>query len=125
MSHLLWIALGAVVGANARYLVGVWAAQRWGMEFPYGTLFVNVTGSFALGFLLAAGTGRLSMTPEMRLMLGVGLLGSYTTFSTFSADTVLLLQHGNFWSGALNIMGNNLLGIISALLGIYCARLLA
>ena len=123
MSRYLLIALGAALGANARYLVGVWAANRLGADFPYGTLLVNVSGSFILGFLLAAATGRGSLSPEMRLLFAVGFLGSYTTFSSFAVESVNLGRDAGLWTALRNIVLNNGLGLTFALLGIYFARL--
>lgn len=124
MNRFLLISIGAVLGANARYLVGVWAVERWGAVFPYGTLLVNVTGSVLLGFLLALTTGRVTISPELRLLLVVGFMGSYTTFSSYSVETVALLREGNMWYGLGNILGNNLLCLAGAVAGVYLARLL-
>ena len=118
----IWIAAGAVLGANARYFIGLWAGSRFGAGFPYGTFMVNLTGSFLLGFLAATATGRLSISPEVRLMLGVGFLGSYTTFSSFSVESLTLLQEGSVGISLLNIFGNNLAGLACALLGVFLAR---
>lgn len=128
MQHILWISAGAILGANARYWIGLWAAQRLGLDFPYGTLLVNTSGSFVLGFLigigLSTGVARFQLSPEMRLLIGVGFLGSYTTFSSFSVETVSLFQNGQLWQAALNIGANNILSWLAAFLGIYAARLL-
>jgi CrcB protein len=120
-SYIL-IAIGAVLGANARYFIALWAGSQFGTSFPYGTLFVNLTGSFALGFLAATTSGRLNIPADARLLLGVGFLGSYTTFSSFSVESLALLQHGNISSALLNILGNNVAGLACALLGVYLAR---
>jgi CrcB protein len=123
MNRFILIALGAVLGANARYLVGLWAGERFGAGFPYGTLIVNITGSFLLGFLVATATGRLNISQEVRLLLGVGFLGAFTTFSSFAVETLTLVQNGNLWKALLNVFTNNLVGLVSALLGLYLARL--
>lgn len=123
MHPILWISAGAILGANARYWIGLWATRHMGMGFPYGTLLVNTSGSFILGFLVGSSLGRLNIAPEMRLFLGVGFLGSYTTFSSFSVETMTLLQNGQMWQGLLNLGANNVLGAMAALLGIYAARL--
>jgi len=125
MERYLWIAAGAVLGANARYLVAQWAAERLGAAFPFGTLIVNLTGSFVLGFLLSLTTERFAVSPAMRLFLAVGFLGSYTTFSSYTVESLGLLQNGAPASGLLNILGNNVAGLICALLGVYLARQLA
>ncbi len=116
------IAAGAVLGANARYAVGLWAGGRFGAGFPYGTLFVNLAGSFLLGFLAGAAGGRLNIAAEARLLLGIGFLGSFTTFSSFSVESLALLQSGNVAMGLLNILGNNLAGLLCALLGLFLSR---
>jgi fluoride exporter len=125
MNRYLLIALGAALGANARYLVGVWAGQRLGAGFPYGTLMVNVTGSLVLGFLFATAAGGLAVSAELRLLLGVGFLGAYTTFSSFAVESLTLLQNGSAWKGMLNILANDLVGLLAALLGVFLARLLS
>lgn len=122
MNRLLLITIGAALGANARYLVGIWAGNRLGADFPYGTLIVNITGSFLLGFLLTLGTGRLGISPEMRLLLAVGFLGSYTTFSSYAVESVSLWQEAGLWRGLLNMAGNNLIGLFAVILGAALAR---
>lgn len=123
MYRFVWIAAGAALGANARFLVGVWAAERFGIAVPYGTLIVNVTGSLLLGFVLEMTTARLISSPEMRLFIATGFLGSYTTFSTYAVESLLLIRSGNVWLGLLNIGSNIMIGLLFALLGIYLARL--
>lgn len=122
MTRFLFIALGAAFGANARYLIGLWAGNRLGTDFPYGTLIVNVSGSFVLGFLLTLGTGRWQLSPEARLLLAVGFLGSFTTFSSYAVESSLLWQSAGFWRSVLNIAGNNLLGLLAVILGAALAR---
>ncbi len=123
MYRYLAIAAGAALGANARFLVGVWAGNRWGAFFPYGTLAVNITGSFLLGFLVALTTDRIVISPELRLFLAVGFMGSYTTFSSYTVESLALLQSGAVWPAVLNILGNNFLGLACAVLGFALARL--
>ncbi len=124
MERYLYIAAGAALGANARYLVGTWAGARWGAFFPYGTLMVNVTGSLLLGFLVALATDRVMLSPEVRLFLAVGFMGSYTTFSSYTVESLALLQAGALWPALLNILGNNVLGLGCAVLGFALARML-
>lgn len=122
MNRYLLISIGAVLGANARYLVGLWAVDRFGAGFPYGTLLVNVTGSFVLGFLIAALDGRLPVPSDLRFLIGVGFLGAYTTFSSFAVESLILLRDGNMWTALLNVFGNNLAGLGAAFLGFILAR---
>ncbi|RIK45147.1 MAG: fluoride efflux transporter CrcB [Chloroflexi bacterium] len=123
-NQVLAIGLGAVLGANARYLVALWAAARFGLGFPYGTLIVNMTGSLILGFLVTVMLERLSVPPEVRLFLVVGFLGSFTTFSSFAVESLGLLQNGAAGKAIVNIFANNALSLACALLGVYLARLI-
>ncbi len=122
MNRYLLIAMGAAAGANARYLVGLWAGNRLGADFPYGTLIVNVIGSFILGFLLNLGTGRLQLSPEARLLLAVGFLGAFTTFSSYTVESLNLFREATLWRGLLSITANNLVGLLGAILGATLAR---
>ena len=117
MNRYLLIAVGAALGANARYLVGVWAGNRLGAGFPYGTFIVNIVGSFVLGLLLTLGTERLQLSPEARLLLAVGFLGSFTTFSSYAVESMNLWRDAGLWRGLVNIAGNNLVGLLAAVLG--------
>lgn len=122
MKQVLWVALGAALGANARYWIGVWAGNRLGPDFPYGTFIVNVSGSFLLAFLLTLATERVALSPEMRLLLAVGFLGSYTTFSSFAFESLSLWRGMGFSTALVNVLGNNLLGLLAAFLGFALAR---
>ena len=120
----LWIGLGGFLGANARYLVQVWAASRWGADFPYGTLLANVSGSFIIAFFLTLATGRFVVPPELRLFVAVGFLGGFTTFSSFSLETFRLAEQNGWWPASLYFFGNTILGLIGVILGIGLAQLL-
>jgi CrcB protein len=99
------VALGSVVGGVARFLVSVLFASRLGDGFPWSTLFVNVTGSFIIGFYaaLTGPDGRLLASPRQRQFVMVGICGGYTTFSAFSLETLRLVQSGNLPAALLNI----------------------
>lgn len=120
--QVVWIGLGAVLGANARYFVSLWLAAKLGAEFPYGTLAVNVSGSLLLGFLVAVGSHYLALSPQLRLMMTVGFLGSFTTFSTFAVESIALWQNGRAWAALANILANNGISLVCALLGILLAH---
>jgi CrcB protein len=122
MTPYLLISLGAVLGANARYLLGNWAAARWGTAFPYGTLIINLSGSLVLGFFLTYTLNRGLTDPRYRQLIAVGFLGAYTTFSTYTYDSVSLLINGSWAAGLLNLSGSAILGVLAALLGIGLAR---
>jgi len=124
MNRFLLIAAGAALGANARYLVGLWAADRFGADFPYGTLIANVTGCLLLGFLITLGTGRIGLAPETRLLLAVGFLGSYTTFSSFAVESFTMAQGGSLGRSLINLFANNVIGLSAAWVGVILARLL-
>lgn len=119
MTYVL-ISVGAVAGANLRYLVGGWVADRLGSAFPYGTLVVNVTGSLLIGFLLTLAADRL-VAPWVRTALAIGFLGSYTTFATFSYETVALIGEGSLARAAANV----LVSVGVALIGVYAGSVLA
>lgn len=118
----LLVGLGGFAGANLRHWLGVWLQARHG-AFPWGTLIVNATGSFALGIVLAVAL-RDDWAPGWRLFLGVGLLGGYTTFSTFSQETVTLITEGSLRLAATSVIGNLVLGIGGAWLGILAVKAL-
>ncbi len=118
----LWIGAGAFLGANLRYLLQTWTANRWGPGFPYGTLIINVTGSLILGFFITLVTQRVAVSTEWRLFVAVGLLGGFTTFSSFSVETLNLMQTGRWLPAALYMAGNVCLGVFAAYLGVILAR---
>lgn len=125
MTRTLWIAVGAILGSNARYWVGVWAGNRLGASFPFGTLIVNVTGCFLIGLFFGLGETRFTISSELRLFFVVGFLGSYTTFSSFGYESMSLVRSGNLWLGGLNLMANGVVGLLAVVIGLQVARWLA
>jgi len=121
--NCLIVGLGGFVGAVARYLLGGWVQQRWGAGFPYGTLVINVSGSFVLG-LFATLALRLAWSEQWRLLIAVGFVGAYTTFSTFEYETLRLIADGNRYQAALYLLGSVIAGFFAAYLGVVTARLL-
>lgn len=112
-----FIAIGGAFGACSRYLVSELCVALMGRGFPYGTLTVNVVGSFIMGLLIAAFETELLSQVPWRQVIGLGFLGALTTFSTFSMDNVLLLQQGAFFKMGLNVILNVILSISAAWLG--------
>jgi fluoride exporter len=120
----LLIGMGGFLGCNARYLLGGWIAERYGTSFPYGTMFINVSGSFIIGFFLVLIAERFIVHPYWRLFFAIGFLGGYTTFSTFSFETSSLIQQRSFFLALANMVGSVVLGQIAVLVGMILARLL-
>lgn len=116
---LSYIALGGAVGACSRYLVSELCVLLLGRGFPYGTLTVNVVGSAIMGLLIAAMENELVAESPWRLIIGLGFLGAFTTFSTFSMDNVLLMQQGAFFKMGLNVLLNVGLSISAAWIGFH------
>lgn len=118
------ISLGAIAGALSRYYLTLWFAQRFGIAFPYGTLFINLTGCLIMGFFVTFTLERVvTISPEIKLMVTTGFLGAYTTFSTYGLESATLLRDRNFTSASLYWAGSAILGVICVQLGVILARL--
>lgn len=124
IQNFLLLSLGSILGANLRYWVGGWAADRFGAAFPYGNLIINLSGSFVLGAFITLATERFLIDPRWRLLLAIGFLGSYTTFSSYTYESVNLILNGQVGNGLVNLFGSSLLGGLAALLGIWLGRLI-
>lgn len=124
MEKFLIISLGAALGANARYWVADWAAQKWGAAFPLGTFLINISGSFLLGLFMTLATERLMLDPRWRLLFAVGFLGAYTTFSTYSYESFRLISTGQWVSGLLNLAGSTLVGVLAVGLGVWVGKII-
>jgi CrcB protein len=124
MSRYLLIGLGGLLGANARFIVTMWTANKWGGAFPYGTLVINLSGSFILCFLAMALSERWIAHPSLRLALMVGFLGSYTTFSAFSLESLQLIQNGALWPSFIYVCGSVIGGGLAGYVGLLLGRLL-
>jgi CrcB protein len=116
------VMLGGAFGALLRFLVSTAVNKYAGTSFPAGTLTVNVIGSFILVFFTVLSIEKLSLDPVWRMFFAVGFLGAFTTFSTFSYETIALFQDGEYAKAAMNIMLNNFLSIIAGVGGLFLAR---
>jgi fluoride exporter len=124
-SAIAAVAVGGALGCVARLLISTLFVQRFGAGFPYGTLFINVTGSFLIGFVIELSQTRaFGVTPLVRLMLATGVLGGYTTFSSFSYETFTLASEGNRSLSLLYAGGSVVLGVAAYIAGTILARLL-
>lgn len=124
MLDFLAISLGAILGANARYLISRYAAQVLGPVFPYGTLFINVVGSFIVGWFVVWTSERALVDPRWRLLVVVGFCGGLTTFSSYAYETMAYFEQGQWLLMATNFLTNNLLCLGAALAGMGLARVL-
>ena len=120
---MIWyVALGSAIGGVARYLVGGWVQQRSGTTFPVQTLLINVSGSFLLGLVQRYALETTALSPEVRTMLTIGVCGGYTTFSTFSYETLRLVEDGDWRRASAYILFSVVLSIAAALIGVAAAR---
>lgn len=120
--NVLAVAAAGAVGALARYVIGGWIAERTTGPFPWGTLVVNASGSLVLGFVFVVLTERFLPHPNLRLALTVGFLGAYTTFSTFSLETLRLIQDGAVGLAAVNVIASVVSGLLAVYLGWVVGR---
>ena len=122
IERLLYISIGAVLGACARYLLSNYVAKLAFTAFPYGTLLINVTGSLVLGFFLIVASERVFVAEHWRLLVAVGFCGSYTTFSSYAFESFALLEQGQWAQAAWNVIGSNVLCLSAVLAGAALAR---
>ena len=123
MGMLLSVGVGGGLGALARYYIAGWV-QPAGAAFPWGIFIVNITGGLLMGLIVEASALKLNLSPELRSFLTVGILGGYTTFSTFSLDSALLLQKGQYGLAAAYMIGSVVLSIAALFAGLWIARVL-
>jgi CrcB protein len=124
MLNVVAVAIGAAVGANLRYGLALWAAQRFGTTFPYGTLIINLLGCLVIGALLTLAATRLPLSEPLRLLLVTGLLGGFTTFSSFGYETYSLITGGNLLAAGLYIGASVGMGLVAVFLGASLVRLI-
>jgi len=120
--NYLWIAIGAVAGASARYFLSGLIARNFSTTFPYGTLLINLTGSLILGFFLVFSTERMLLDPRWRLLIAIGFCGSYTTFSSYAFESFALFEQGQWLMTATNIVASNALCLAAVIAGAAVAR---
>jgi len=121
MERLFWICLAGAAGSGARYVIAVWAAQRLGSTFPYGTLIVNLIGCFAIAAVMHAGL-TLSWSPAVRSAITIGFIGGLTTYSSFNYETTRLFEEGAPAMAVVNVAVTMIGGLIAGWMGLVIAR---
>jgi CrcB protein len=121
MERFFWICLAGSAGTGARYLVALWAAQRLGSAFPFGTLIVNLVGCFAIAAVMHAAL-TLSWSPTLRSAITIGFIGGLTTYSSFNYETSRLLEEGAVAAAALNATVTIVGAFVAGWLGLICAK---
>jgi CrcB protein len=124
LKDFLAISVAAILGANLRYVLSRFAAKEFGPVFPYGTLVINVLGSFIVGLFITWTTERVLVDPRWRLLVVVGFCGSFTTFSSYAFESMSFFEQGQYGLMLANIFSNNLLCLGGALAGVALARAL-
>ena len=121
---LVFIAVGGAAGAVSRYLVQGWVEELAGGRFPWGTFAVNISGSFFLGVVFALAMDRAIVSPEIRVPLMIGFIGSYTTFSTLMLESWRLVEEGDYLFMFGNLLGSVVIGMLAVIAGLALGRLL-
>ena len=120
---MIWlVALGGALGSVSRFLLGPALQRAFSATFPVGTLVINIAGSLILGFVMRLAIEGVNVTPEARAFIAVGFCGGFTTFSTFSYETIQLLEDGEGWRTALYVTASVLLSLAAAFAGLVAAR---
>jgi CrcB protein len=122
--EFLWVGVGGFAGANARYALGRYLVDRLGAAFPYGTFLINISGSLLIGLALTFLTERYVTDPMWRLLLVIGFLGGYTTFSSYAFESIALLEQGHWSRALLYVIGSNALSLLACYGGMSLARAL-
>ncbi len=122
MSRFFWICFGGAVGTGARYLLSGWALDALGTAFPFGTYAVNVIGSFCVGFLMQVGLTTPLLSPTLRLALTTGVMGGFTTYSTFNYETIRYIQDGAWPLAATNVLVTVTGCLLAGFLGLAAGR---
>jgi len=120
--NFVMVSLGAIAGANLRYILSRYAAKLLGPVFPYGTLIINLTGSFIVGWFMIWTTERVLVDPRWRLLVVVGFCGGFTTFSSYAFESMAYFEQGQWLLMTTNILANNLLCMAAAIAGMALAR---
>ncbi len=125
MKTMIAVALGGALGSVIRYVVTAWAGNRLGLDFPWGTLIVNLAGSFAIGVLAETMEVVWSPSPEIRAFLIVGILGGFTTYSAFSLDIYMLIERGAWMPASTYVLASLILGLGGLVAGLRIVRVAA
>lgn len=120
--NVLFVGFGGFLGAVSRFLVSSWVGQRWGRIFPLGTFVANTLGCLLIGFIMTLFSERLMASPQLRLFVGVGFIGAFTTFSTFEYETGALMMDGQWLLALLNVVGSLVVGFIALKAGEILAK---
>jgi CrcB protein len=124
MDRLAWVCLGSALGGGARYVLSQAALSLLGSSFPYGTLTVNVVGSFLIGLIMHVGLETTLIPPGVRIFLTTGVLGGLTTYSTFNYETLSLAAEGDWLRMAVNLVGTVVVCLVAGVLGVALGRAL-
>jgi CrcB protein len=122
---ILAVALGGAVGSVARYLVGIGSGKLFGLDFPWGTLIINIVGSFLIGVFVESFALKWDLPQAARVFLTVGICGGFTTFSTFSLDSYLLIDRGELWSAAAYMAGSVVLSVTALFAGLELIQVMS
>lgn len=125
MLKYVMVGIGGCLGSILRFWVGSYVGGRIGTRFPYGTMIINITGSFLIGFVLALLTARTHWSPNWRYLIPIGFIGAYTTFSTFEYETFRVIQDGELFIAFLNVALSVVVGFVAVWLGVIAGRLSA
>jgi fluoride exporter len=122
LQFIIAVALGGAIGSVARYLAGTGAGKLFGSAFPWGTLIINIVGSFLIGVFVESFALKWDLPQSVRVFLTVGICGGFTTFSTFSLDAYLLMDRGELWAAAAYMAGSVVLSIAALFAGLQLIR---
>jgi CrcB protein len=122
LQTILLISLGAIIGANLRYFVAQYVARLIPSSFPYGTLVINISASFILGFFLIWATERVLVDPRWRILVATGICATYSTYSSYAFETFALVEKGAWLTAGMNILATNMVCFVAVALGAALAR---